>query len=211
MENRYSQIKFFAANYTRLQGMRAIPVGLLAVFVSVWALYNQGTTANLIQPILAAVATALLYWWTDRYYNRTFGQIKPSPNRRKVELIVSAIGSAVALLAFMLEIARILPVSPLGLVFAASFLEYFSRVDKAEWGKIFIYFPENIIASIFFIIISILPLFGINVWEAIAIKWQIVGIFLIYGIVIIVTGIVGHLRITRELPTMEAKPDDNTL
>ena len=34
---------------------------------------------------------------------------------------------------------------------------------------------------------------------------------MIFGIVIIVTGIVGHIRITRNLSTVETKSDDHTL
>ncbi len=211
MEERYSQIKFLTANYTRLQGLRAIPLGLLAVFVSIWALSNQGPTANLNEPILAAAFTALLYWLTDRYYNRTFGRVRPSSSRRKTEIIVSVIGGAIALLAFVLETARILPVSTLGLIFAACFLEYFWRVEKSEWRKIFIYFPENMIASLFLLVISLLPLVGIYVWQMIGIRWQTAGIFLIFGAIIIVTGLVGHIRMICTLSVGEAKSDDHAL
>lgn len=208
MEDRYSQIKFLAANYTRLQGLRAIPLGLLAIFVSIWALSNQGPAARLSEPILAAIVAALLYWLMDRYYNHTFGKVKQSAGMRKLELMESVVGGALGLLAFLLEITRILPISVLGLVFAACFLEYFWRVDKSEWGKIFVYFPENIIAAILVAIISFLPLFGVFVWEVVGITWQTVGIFLIFGIAITITGIVGHFRMIRTLSTVDTKPND---
>lgn len=208
MEDRYSQIRFLAANYTRLQGLRAIPLGLLAVFVSIWALNNQGPTAKLGEPILAALAAALLYWLTDRYYCHTFGKVKQSAGMRKLEFMESVLGGALGLLAFLLEIAHVLPISLLGLVFAACFLEYFWRVDRSEWGKIFVYFPENIIAAILISVISILPLFGVFVWEAAGIQWQTVGVFMIFGIAITITGIVGHFRMIRALATVEAKPND---
>ncbi|RJP46954.1 MAG: hypothetical protein C4583_17825 [Anaerolineaceae bacterium] len=211
MKDRYSQIKFFAANYTRLQGLRAIPVGLLAVFVSVWVLYNQGPTANLSQPIFVAIIAGLLYLLTDRYYNRVFGQVKPSPSKRKGEIIVSIVIGALALLAFALDTAHVLPISALGLVFAICFLEYFWRVDKYEWKKIFIYFPENIIAAALVAIISILPIFGISVWELAGIQWQTAGVFMIFGIVIMVTGIVGHIRMIRTLSTADMKSNDITV
>ncbi len=211
MKDRYDQIKFLAANYTRLQGLRAIPLGLLVVYVSAWALSNQGPTANLSGPFIAVVIAAMLYWLTDRYYNRTFGRVKQSPSRRKVELIESVIGGVVALVAFVLETSRLLPISALGLVFVGCFLEYFWLVDRSEWGKIFIFFPENIVAAVLIATISILPFFGISVWEAFGIKWQIVGIVMIFGIVITVTGIVGHIRMIRALSTAEAKSNDHAL
>jgi fatty acid desaturase len=118
------------------------------------------------------------------------------------------VGGVLGFLAFILEIAHILPISVLGLVFAACFLEYFWRVDKSEWGKIFVYFPENIIAAILIAVISVLPLFGVFVWEAVGIKWQIVGILIIFGVAITITGIVGHIRMIRALPIVDTKPND---
>ena len=211
MENELSKIRFAAANYSRLQGLRAIPVGLLAVYVSVWALYNQGPTAHLSEPILVAVITSLLYFLTDRYYNRVFGQVKQSPGKRKVELIASVAVGALALLAFILDTARVLPISALSLIFAACFLENFWRTDKSEWKKIVVYFPENIIAAILVSAAGILPLFGFSVWEAIGIKWQIVGMVMLFGIAIIVTGIWGHIRLIRTLRLAEEKQDDHAL
>ena len=164
MKTQYAEIKFVAANYTRLQGLRAIPIGLLSVFVSIWALYNQGPTARLSEPVLFAIGAILLYLLIDRYYNRVFGQVKPSP-RRKGELIASVFIGALALLAFTLDTAHVLPISTLGLVFAICFFEYFWRVERSEWKNIFVYFPENVIAAVLVALISILPLFGISVWE----------------------------------------------
>jgi magnesium-transporting ATPase (P-type) len=210
MKDRLAQIKFMAANYTRLQGLRAIPLGLLAVFVSIWALSNQGPTAKLTEPILAAIAAALLYLWIDRYYNHTFGRVKQPSSRHKTEWIESIVGGTVALSAFVLEIKHILPFSALGLVFAVCFLEYFWRVDKSEWGKVVVHFSKNIVAAILIAVISILPLFGIFVWEAFGIQWQIVGIFIFFGIAITVTGIVGHIRMIRALPSLDSKPNDVT-
>lgn len=211
MQNQYSKIHFIAANYSRLQGLRAIPVGLLAVYVSVWALYNQGPTAHLSEPILVAVITSLLYFLTDRYYNRVFGQVKQSPGKRKMELIASVAIGALALLAFILDTTRILPISALSLIFAACFLEYFWRTDKSEWRKIVNYFPESIIAAILVSVAGILPLFGFSVWEVFGIRSQIVGMVMLFGIAILITGIWGHIRLIRTLRLVEAKSNDVAL
>jgi hypothetical protein len=209
MQDRFSQIQFITANYSRLQGLRAVPVGIVAVFVSIWALYNHGPTTNLSAPILVALAAALLYGLTDRYYNHTFGQIKRTTRQRTVELVGSVIFGALGLLAFVLDTTEVIPISCVGLVFAISFLEYFSRAAPSEWGKIFSRFPENIVAAILILVISLLPLFGISWWNALGIRSQVVGILLIVGIVIILTGIWGHIRLIRALAFVETKSDDN--
>lgn len=205
MKDHYPNIRFITANYSRLQGLRAVPVGILAVFVSVWSLYNHGPSADLSVPILVAAAVALLYWLTDRYYNHAFGQVKQTSLQRKREWVAAIAAGILGFLAFLLDTTQALPISMIGLVFAASFLEYFVRAKREEWSKIFIYFPENVVAAGLIAIISILPIFGISWWESIGIRSQVVGVFMVVGIVILLTGIWGHIRMTRALSIEEAK------
>ncbi len=211
MEDHYYQIRFMAANYSKLQGLRALPPGILAVFVAVWALYNQGPTADLSEPIVVTIGAVLLYWLIDRYYRLVFGQVRHTPHQRKWEFILSAGFGVLALLAFILDTTKMLPISTLGLVLSASFFEYIWRANISEWRKILSLFPENIVASILITIISLLPLFGISWWHILGIKSQIVGVFMIFGIVIILTGILGHLRMLHILSTVKANSDANTL
>ena len=211
MQDHYYQIRFMAANYSRLQGLRALPPGILAVFVAVWALFNQGPNADLSKPILVAILAALLYWLTDRYYNHVFGQVKPTPHQRRWEFVSSVGFSVLALLAFILDTTEILSISTLGLVLAASFFEYVWRANKSEWRKVLLLFPENIIASILIVSISLLPWFGISWWRLLGMKSQIVAVFMVFGIIIILTGILGHVRMLRALSTVKAKSNANTL
>lgn len=203
MQNHYAQIWFSAANYSRLQGLRTVPVGILSVFVSIWALYNQGSSANLSQPILVAVVIALLHWLVDLYYKRMFGQVKQTPRQRQWEFVISAGGGFLALLAFIFDTMEILPISILGLVLAVSFFEYIWRVNRSEWKNVLVLFPENTAAAILIAIISLLPLFGISFWHILGIESQIVGIVIIFGIMIILGGVWGHIRLLRNLPLRE--------
>jgi hypothetical protein len=211
MQDRFSQIQFITANYSRLQGLRAVPIGILAVFVSIWTLYHQGSNADLGAPILVAMMAMLLYWLTDRYYNHTFGQVKRTARQRTWEIVVSVGSGVLGFLAFVLDTAQVVPISAVGLVFAISFLEYFSRSNPSEWRTILIRFPENIVAAILILVLSLLPLFGIVWWKALGIRSQVVGVLLIVGIVIVLTGIWGHIRLVRALPAVEAKSDDNSV
>lgn len=203
MQDGFSQIQFITANYSRLQGLRAVPVGVLAVFASIWALHNQGPTADLGVPILVALAVALLYVLTDRYYRHTFGQIKRTGRQRTIEAVGSVFFGVLGFVAFVVDTAEVVPVSCIGIVFSLSFLEYFSRTAPSEWGKIVNRFPENIVAAILMFVISLLPLFGVSWWTALGIRSQVVGVLMIVGIVIILTGIWGHIRLVRALSSME--------
>ncbi len=208
MHNRYTQIQFIAANYSRLQGLREVPIGMLVIFVSVWAMYNQGPTANLGPPILATLGSILLYWLTGLYYDRTYGHVKQTPRHRKREFIASVLFSLTALLAFWLDTAVIIPFCALGLVFAAALFENFWRATESVRSQACALFPENLTAAILIMVISILPIFGLNWWEAFGMKSQVVSVFMIIGIVIILAGIWGHLRILRALSAMEAITND---
>ncbi|MBI5841649.1 MAG: hypothetical protein HZB19_16275 [Chloroflexi bacterium] len=211
MSAELSKIRFVAANYSRLQGLREVPVGMLVVFVSIWAMYNHGPTADLTAPFLAAFGAALLYWLIGRYYNRVFGRVKQTRQQLNREIIASVVFSLLALLAFWLDAAMQIPVCALGLVFAAALFENFWRATESVRSKAAALFPENLAAAIVILIISILPLFGISWWEFFGLKSQVVSVFMVIGVVIILAGIWGHLRILRALPMMEAKTNDHPI
>lgn len=207
MKNRYSQIKFLAANYSKLQGLRAIPVGLLCIFVAVWDNTRQG---QLDGPLVALIAALLLYWLIDIYYNRVFGQVKQSPHQRRRDAVISIVFCAAALLAFTFDTAQLLPISVLGLVFAAGlFIDWWiTRSIHPDESTIF---PENFIASVLILMVSVLPLIGIFWWEGFGIKSQMTGVFLVVGTIIILTGSWGHIRIARALSTAGKGSNVNAL
>lgn len=207
MKSNYAQIKFLAANYAKLQGLRLIPVGLLCLFVAIW---NNARQGQLDGPLTALVVAILLYGLIDRYYNRAFGQVKQTPSQRRREAIASIVFGILAVLAFALDTAEIIPVCALGIVFAAAlFADWWTARSVQSAAPI--PFPENFIASLLILIVSILPLFGITWWKGWGINSQVTGVFMVIGTVIILTGIWGHIRVARDLRLTEAKSDEHTL
>lgn len=208
MKNRYSQIQFLAANYLRLQGLRMVPIGFLVLFTGIW---NNSRQGDLSGPILSIIGTAILYWLVDIYYNRTFGRVTPTPSQLKRELIVSVAFSVLAMLSFVLDSAKILPISALGVVLAGALAVDFWQATRSVRGEAFALFPEMLVSAIVIFIVSILPIFGIAWWEAFGFKAQIEGMLALNGIVLIIAGIWGHIRITRDLSAGEAQQNDITL
>ena len=212
MSTTISKIRFITGNYSRLQGLREVPVGMLVVFASVWSMYfNRGSTTDLTAPILALLAAALFYWLTDRYYNRVFGRVKQTSPERKREVIASIIFSILALLAFWLDTAIQIPFCALGIVFATALFENFWRATEPVRSQSVAFFPENLVAAILILVVSILPIFGFAWWRALGQSSQVVSVFMVIGMVIILAGIWGHIRILRALPMAEAKTNDNAL
>jgi hypothetical protein len=208
MQNRYTQIQFIAANYSRLQGLREVPVGMLVIFASVWAIYNQG---DLSTPLLAVIGTILLYWQINRYYVSTFGRIQQTAQVRKWEMSASILFGLLALLAFWLDTAQDFPFSAVGLVFAGALFEDFWRATSSIKERSFAIYPENLLVAILVLMLSLLPVTGLVWWNMIGMRTQVLGMLLIIGILLVFAGIWGHVRIVRALPVGEAKPDDNTL
>lgn len=208
MQNRYTQIQFIAANYSRLQGLREVPVGMLVIFASVWSVDHQG---DLGVPLLVMIGTILLYWLIDRYYANVFGRIKQTPKMRKWELSASILGGLLALLAFGIDTARVLPISTLGLVLTLALFEDFWRATSFLKERSFAQYPENLLAAFFILALSLLPLTGFVWWEMIGMQSQVLGMLLIIGILMVLAGIWGHVRMIRALPVGEAKPDDISL
>ena len=208
MQDHYTQIRFMAANYSRLQGLREVPVGILVTSVSVWAMDHQG---DLGLPILLTLGAALLYWLIDRFYVNTFGRIRQTAQMRARELTASILFSALALLAFWLDTAQDLPFSALGLVFAAALFEDFWRATSSARDRAFHLYPENLIAACLIFFLSLLPLTGLAWWQTLGWQSQVLGMLTIIGILLVLAGIWGHIRIVRILPAREVKSDANTL
>ncbi len=209
MRDHYAQIQFMAANYSKLQGLREVPFGLLAAAVSVWAMHNHGPAADLTLPILFAIGAALLYWLIDRHYARTFGHVRQTAKMHLWEITVSIFGSLLALLAFWIDITKNLPFSALGLLFATMLFEDFWRVHS-RIGRTLPLYPENFIAACLILVLSFLPLTGIAWWEKLGLRSQAVSMVVVFGILLVLAGTWGHLQMVRILSTLKVKSNDNT-
>ena len=211
MQSRFQEIRFIAANYSRLQGLREVPVGLLVSSVSIWAMNSQGPSANLTMPITLTLGAALIYWLIDQFYGRTFGRIRQTAKMRVWETTASILFGLLALLAFWLDTEQDLPVSTLGLVFAMALFEDFWRATSFIKERSFTLYPENLLAAFIILALSLLPLTGLAWWEMIGMQSQVLGMLFFIGILITLAGIWGHVRILRTLPVGEAKSNDNPL
>ena len=211
MQNRYTQIQFMAANYSRLQGLKEVPVGLLVSSISLWAINNRGPNADLTIPLILTVAAILTYWLIRRFYNNTYGRIQQTLKLRRWETIASILFSLLALFAFWIDTAYDLPVSLVGLVFSGALFEDFWRATSVLRERSFQFYPENLVASILILALSLFPLSGVEWWKTLGIPSQVTGVLLVIGILIALAGIWGHVRILHLLPARETESNDDTL
>jgi hypothetical protein len=198
------EVRFVATNYSNLQGLRAVPLGLCLVLVCLWANSLQYPVRSFLMPVVSMVGSLMLLFAIDQYYLHAFGRVQRTPESRHLEWLISLVGGFLALGAFWLDGSVKLPVSLLGLVFAVGLLADYIRITWLVKGRFLLYYP---LGAILMAGVSVLPLLGgSNWWQACGLKNQMLGIAIAIGIFTIIAGIWGHIFLVLTLPSrMENK------
>jgi hypothetical protein len=189
---------FLAINFTKLQGLRAVPVGLLAFFIALWANTHAGGGLNLLVTVLIALLGLGLYWVVDRYYNRSFGHVVTSAASRRTDWITAIIGAVAGLAAFWLDNRYRLPFSCIGLVIAGAVLADYLRLvyDGRRW-----YPPVAPAFVLLLALISVLPALGLpGWWQGFGLHSQMLAVFMVVGVLFTLFGVVSHLLFIHALP-----------
>jgi hypothetical protein len=152
----------------------------------------------------------LAYIWVDRYYARTYGRVKPRIKDRNRQIIITIGLGVLGYLAFALDTEKILPVSILGLVLASiTFIGFLGATDEQRKDS-FAFFPEIFIAAVILAIVSLLPLTGFIWWQELGLQSLVSGVLVVDGILLTLSGIWAHLRLTRTLTPGEESANGNT-
>ena len=166
MEN-LPRIRFLAANYSNLHGLKYVPMGLALILLSLWGNTVRNPAPDLTLPILFIAVCVALYLIFDRYYAHVFGRVQRTTASLWLEWLSQIAGGILALGAFVVDVSHKLPVSTLGFVFAAAFLVDYLRLTRFAREPFLIYYP---VLTILMIAMSLLPLLGG------ASSWQPLGI-----------------------------------
>lgn len=201
-----NEIRFVSTNYFNLQGLRMVPMGVLAILVGLWAngAKYPVTFNEYLVLLIELVVLITISFGIDRYYLHSFGRVKNTPESKRFEVIYSMIFGAFVLVAFWLDVTYKLPLSLIGLVFGLGLLADYIRITWLVKGRYLFYYPIGAVLSI---VISLLPLLGFpGWWHTVGLKGQIFGIDLFVGLFVIFAGIWGHIYLVRTLsPRGEAK------
>ena len=196
MSENLAQIRYLATNYSRLQGLRSVPVGLFIAATGIWVNLPVGQDGDIGAPLVMIVIASLAYFLVDRYYARTFGQVNPTGKERNREIFISVLWGALAFLAFGFDTAKILPISVFGLAFAVAMsIDLLRPSAKPSFQNI----PEAFLAPILVGVAALLPALGILWWQALGMQTSLAGMLLVIGILMTISGMIGHLRFTRLL------------
>jgi hypothetical protein len=198
MPENLEQIRFITANYSRLQGLRAVPVGVFIGLAGIWASLSAG---DLSAPLVLLLVTALAYLGVERYYARYYGKVVPTRQERTREIIIAVFFGVLAFASFVFDTSETLPISSMGLVFALGMLVDFgqamSKRNKLEQ------YPEAVASALFIAIASLLPLTGLHWWKLFGMSTSSNGMLVLLGTLLILAGLAGHFRFTNALKKLE--------
>lgn len=193
------QIQFLAANYSRLQGLKAIPYGLGLLLVTVWANLRKGPRTDLLLPVTILLAMVGLIYLADQYYKSHYGRTQPTRRQKLFDFLQGILGGLVGLGAFLLDVSPLhLPVSFIGLVFSGAFLAEYLRMRRMTNSRYLLLYP---ILALLMLVGSLSPILGLNRWWlALGLRSSLFGVMLIVSVLMMIGGLVGHIYLTRLLP-----------
>ena len=194
--------RFLAANYSNLQGLKAVPLGLLLLAVVLWANGLRERAEDLSLPILFSVSAAALIAWANRFYRAHYGRVESTPRQRKTEWAIGVAGGIIGLTAFFLDTLVRLPISMVGLVFAAAVVTDYLRMQWYAPGRYL--FPLALVSFLILLTASILPILGGGAWwRWLDLRGQLYGVLFVAGVVITLNGLIGHFYLAHQLPAPE--------
>jgi hypothetical protein len=194
------KIRFLTVNYSRLQGLKAVPSGLLLFLVVLWTNGQKGPARDLALPILWLLIGIVLYAVIDWYYRRTYGRVEPTRRALWADAILSTVFSLVALAAFAIDVELGMPVSIFALVFAAGLLSDYFRMLRLAGVKSPAIFPAGLLCIIEMALSAFLPLLGEPAFAAIGFRSPLFLVYAVDGLITVVYGVAGHLYLIRSMP-----------
>jgi hypothetical protein len=194
--------RFLTTNFTNLQGLKAVPLGLLLLAVVIWANSLSYPARNFLVPVAAALGAVVLYALIERYYLRHYGRVERTAQQIHSEVIIGIIGGILGLAAVLVDLTRSLPVSLVGLVFALAFPAEYLRIFRLE--KTPYYLWQTFAGFVIILGATLLPVFGLSGWwQSLGFRSNLMAVLVVSSIVMVAAGLCGHAYFTRQFPPQE--------
>ena len=193
------KVRFLTVNFSRLQGLKAVPMGCLLFLVMLWTNGQTGPARDITQPLIWLFAAAGLYGLVDWYYRRTYGQVEQTRKLFWSEVVLSTLSGMIALAALLIDMEIRMPISLFALVFAAGLLlDYFRMLRLAGVKKLTI-FPAGLLCIIGMTLSAFLPLLGEKTLAIFGFRSLLFLVYAIDGIITTIYGLAGHIYLVRSL------------
>jgi hypothetical protein len=185
------QIRYVTQNYSSLQGLKLLPLGLWLLFISLF-------TSELRWVISTLLLAIVLTWLVGIYYNRQFGQVRSLSSPSWKFVLVGLLALALLAASAAIDHYVVLPVSLLGLTIAMGLIV--SWLQPAYRPRLHYPVMALLIAGT-----SVLPLLGIAPGNPtlypIAVLYMSMMLFLLIG------GLFDHLLLVRAFKALPEEED----
>lgn len=196
------EIWFLTLRYSRSQGLKGFPLGLLLLAVVLWVNFTSGAARNLILPISFGVGAAILYWLVGDYYRRRYGMVEVTVEQRRVDFLYAALAGIAGLGAFLIDVSYELSVNMVGLVFAAGCIFEYKRLYRLGKSSYFVW--QTIISFILILAASLLPVLGAgDVWLQLGLRSHLLLVLLVTSVILLLGSLGEHLNFVRQFPAGE--------
>jgi hypothetical protein len=192
-----NQVRMITLNFPFLQGLKLVPLGLLLAGVSLWANAGSGPRRDLFLPVLGMGLAALAYGLISRYYARNFGVVKPARAQRRSQLWRGLAGGAAGLAAFWLDVTFKFPLSFIGLVLVGGGIYESLFIWRQTGARVE---TVNLGVAVCLAALSLLPLAGVNWWQALGIRSHLIGMTTAAGALFVLLGVWEHFRLVHLMP-----------
>ena len=195
------KVRFLTANYSRLQGLKAVPPGILLFLIILWTNGQPGGNRDLTLPLLWLLVGIIFYALIDWYYRRTFGRVEQTGRAYWTDVIFSTAFSVIAIGAFVVDTGGWIPVSIFALVFAAGLLLDYIRMVRLAGVKSLTIFPAGLLCIAEIALSAFLPLLGEKTLGVFGFRDPTFLVYAVDGIITVVYGLAGHLFLVRSMPS----------
>ncbi|MDH5605439.1 MAG: hypothetical protein OEY93_00995 [Anaerolineae bacterium] len=185
-------VRTITTNFSGLQGLKQVPLGLMLSVISLWASAQTGPAKDIIFPVGCAILFFYIYQVVNNFYKRAFGTVIPTFKQRLLEAARVLVGAAAALTAFYVDVAIMPSISMVGLVFGVAILAEYFRISRKTNNNEMKYYPA---AALFIFVLSSAPILGFNWWDPMGFKALILGICTVAGIAFTIIGMLTHISL----------------
>jgi hypothetical protein len=197
-----SRVRMITANFSMLQGLKMVPLGLLLVVVTLWANTLHGPARDFTFPGGCMVSAFFLYLLISRYYSRTYGTVQPTLAYRQSEWVRGLVGGIAGLVCFLIDVNLKPPVSMIGLLFAGTMIAEYIRLTWKMKSIPFLFY-SYLVAALVLALLSLLPAIGVVWWKAAGIRSLLLGVTTTAGLLFVIAGILGHFSLVQWLGPAE--------
>lgn len=194
-----NQIRSLTANFSNLQGLKGLPIGLYFIFLAGYNLGWFGSSNDRGLPMIVLALALVSFFPIRAAYGRRYGKVVPTRRYHVREILYVVVAVILIFLAMMLDSILTYTV---GLTFS---------LQALAWGLFFLSFAwwlnraHYVLYFLVFVALSFLPVLGLveKAWLFDYVEgyigWMVLGLTLIVGGVVDHLYIVGNLRAAGEV------------